>query len=127
MGLTPEEEPRQASTSGQSPTPTLDEQQPAAYPLEESPAPALPPEADAGTTRALSSLLTATPFIDLHLKAGGVHPKRETLCFACDFVLRLLSWFLLVGIILAVAWKVLAPLPDLTEPRKDESSVSTTR
>jgi hypothetical protein len=90
------------------PAPAPDAKTPGAYPATD---PALGPEADAGTTRALSAFLTITPFLDLHERAGGNHPWRQHLCFACDFVIRLAVVVLLLGILTVVAVKTLAPIP----------------
>lgn len=95
-------------------TPEPDENTPASYPAAvEDQTAGLPAEIDAGTTRALSRLLTATPFIDLHHKAGGDSAWRRRLCFTLDLLFRLAVYVLLLGIIALVAWKVLAPVPPL--------------
>ena len=95
-------------------TPTPDENHPAAYPPDpaDDKPPELPPSVDSGGTRALYSLLRATPFLDLHKKAGGKHPVRGWVCFASDFLVRLIVLILMIGIIGAVVWKTLAPLPE---------------
>jgi hypothetical protein len=111
-----------AQPTAQDPTP--DEQSPAAYPATDSPA--LGADADAGTTRALAAFLTITPFLDLHERAG--HPEqhrgRARLCFALDLVVRAAAIALLLGLIAAVAWKVIAPLPPFDRPiAPDQKSV----
>lgn len=95
--------------------PEPDEASPASYPPEPGDAPALPVTADAGATRALAKLLTLSPFLDLHDRAGhGVdHHLRSQLCFALDLVLRLVVVVVLLAILIAIAWKTLAPLPKL--------------
>jgi hypothetical protein len=95
------------------PVPSPDEKQPAAYPPDpgEAKAPELPTGVDSGSTRALSSLLKASPFLDLHEKAGGKHPLRGGICFISDYLVRLTVLVLILGIIGCVAWKTLAPLP----------------
>ena len=92
-----------------------DETKPAAYPpSSDDETPAVPPSADAGTTRALAALLKLTPFLDLHRAANNEgHRFRGWLCFTLDLLLRLLVVGLLVCMIGAIAWKTLAPLPDL--------------
>lgn len=74
------------------------------------------PVGDAGTTGALAHLLRRTPFLDLHERAGSPadHRFRGWLCFSLDFVVRLLIVVLILGIIAAVAWKTLAPLPNIS-------------
>ncbi len=108
----------------QSQPPQPDAKVPAAFPTspDEPAGPALPTGVDAGSTRALSWLLTASPFLDLHQKAGGDHPKRGALCFLFDFLLRLLVVVLLLAIVTTVAWKTLAPLPPLWQVAPQVSS-----
>ncbi len=89
---------------------------PAGFPIDpEDETPAAPPSVDAGTTRALARLLKASPFLDLHERAGNPtdHRFRGWLCFCLDLLLRLMVVGLLVLVISAIAWKTLAPLPDL--------------
>lgn len=94
--------------------PTPDEDAPANFPADD--VPALPVESDAGATRALASLLKLSPFLDLDERASGESAWRRRLCFALDLLVRLAVVVVLVGVIGAVAWKVLAPLPPLFNP-----------
>ncbi len=100
---------------GPSDEPTPDEAVPGRYPVAPDDEPAVPQGADAGTTRALARLLKASPFLDLHERAGNPidHRLRGGLCFALDFIVRLVAVALLLGVLMAIAWKTLAPLPDL--------------
>ncbi len=95
------------------PDPTPDEDSPATFPVgpEDNRAPTLPVESDAGASQALTALLSLTPFLDLHDRARGDSAWRGRLCFTLDLVLRLITVGLLIALIVAVAWKVLAPLP----------------
>lgn len=68
---------------------------------------------DGGTTRILTRLLRASPCLDLDDRAGGQHALRRRICFALDLIFRLVVWAVLLAVIAAVAWKTLAPLPDL--------------
>ena len=97
------------------PEPEPDESSPASYPPDPNDTPALPVDTDAGATRALSALLKLSPFLDLHQKAGMTadHPVRERVCFFFDFLIRLVVVVILLAVIVAIAWKTLAPLPDL--------------
>lgn len=99
------------------PDPTPDEANPATYPPgpDDGLTPALPLESDAGATRALAALLGMTPFLDLHDRAGGDSVARRRICFAVDFLLRLVVVTLLVAVIALVVWKLLAPFPSLWE------------
>jgi hypothetical protein len=96
--------------------PAPDERSPAAFPATD--APALPAESDAGTSRALAAFLTITPFLDLHERAGDSdrHPHRARLCFTLDLLVRAAAIALLLAVIGAVAWKVIAPLPPFDVP-----------
>lgn len=96
--------------------PAPDAAHPAAYPPEPADrAPVVPASADAGTTRALAALLKLSPFLDLHSHAGNVekHRLRGQVCFVLDLLVRLVVVALLLGVITAVAWKTLAPLPEI--------------
>ncbi len=103
-----------ADTSPGAPVPTPDPDSPATLPVtpnEPGAPPSLSGVADGGSSNALARLLEKSPFTDLHERAGGSHPFRGAVCFACDFLMRLCVVALLVAIIGAVAWKTLAPLP----------------
>lgn len=97
--------------------PEPDSENPAVFPSssEEDKAPiqGLPPSVDAGSTRTLASLMLVSPFLSLHRNAGGDHPKRAAVCFFFDFLLRLLAVSVVVVIVGAAAWKMLASLPPL--------------
>jgi hypothetical protein len=94
---------------------SLDESQPAAYPPDDEDDGPLGVAADGGTTQALTRLLKLSPCLDLHRRAGETqdHALRGHLCFALDLAIRILAYLLLLAILGAVAWKTLAPLPDL--------------
>lgn len=97
-------------------TPQPDESQGANYPLDadtdtDAAASALPPSADAGSTRLLARFLTLTPFLDLHERAGGHHRLRLWICFIADFLVRAGAIALIFAIVACVVWKTLAPLP----------------
>ena len=79
------------------------------YPIDEDG----PHGAAGGTTTMLFRFLQRTPFLDLHERAGDpeAHPWRRRLCFAADFCLHAIAATLLLGIIAALAYKTLAPLP----------------
>ena len=98
--------------------PKPDEAHPASYPPTQEDE--FPAATDGGGTRVLSRLLTRSPFLDLHKRAGNesAHPKREMLCFSLDLVVRIVAVVLILGIVIAVAWKTLAPLPDLSTPNR---------
>jgi hypothetical protein len=70
---------------------------------------------DAGATGALAKLLRRTPFLDLHERAGSPtdHRLRGWLCFCLDLGVRIVVVLLILSIIGALAWKTLAPLPQL--------------
>lgn len=99
-------------------TPTPDESHPAAFPTTPTDmVGALPSTTDAGTTRALANLLRLSPFLDLYERVGnGKLDAKGRVCFLLDLVVRLVVVGLLLGTILAVAWKTLAPLPPLRSP-----------
>lgn len=99
------------------PEPSPDESLPASYPAtDDDDLPSLFPTGDGGTTRFLERLTRATPFLDLHERAGAVqdHVWRGRICFTLDLLVRLVVWVVMVSVVLAIAWKALAPLPDLT-------------
>jgi hypothetical protein len=112
---------RSASTEDV-PEPQPDEHQQAAYPADASEprGPAVPTSQDGGATSLLARFLTLTPFLDLHeraLKIGGRatdHRLRGTFCFFCDVIVRVVVVTLILGIAVGVAWKTLAPLPEVT-------------
>lgn len=89
---------------------------PASYPTDDDDEFELPAGADGGTTRLLARLLRVSPFLALDERAGGHHPRRRMICFTFDFLLRGLIYLILLAIIVAVAWKTLAPLPELQVP-----------
>jgi hypothetical protein len=86
-----------------------DEKNPAAF-ADEDP---IPPSADGGTTRTLLSLLSRHPFWSLYVTTHGIQklPVRAWACFVLDVLFRLAVVTILLGVIAAVAWKTLAPLP----------------
>ncbi|HEX7167545.1 MAG TPA: hypothetical protein VF230_11250 [Acidimicrobiales bacterium] len=92
--------------------PQPDPGEPASYPADDTAA--LPPGADSGATRALAGLLKLSPFLDLHDRAGTSedHRFRAWVCFVLDGIVRFVVVALLLGVIVALAWKTLAPLPD---------------
>lgn len=87
---------------------------PASYPVDDDDDDGFVLPGDGGSTRVLNRLLRASPFLDLHDRAGGDHPFRENICFAVDALIRLVVWLVLIGIVVAVAWKALAPLPSIS-------------
>lgn len=93
--------------------PEPDESSPAAFPTTSDDTPSFPPTADAGATRALAAFLKLYPFLDLHDRAGANadHRVRGWVCFSLDLCLRLVVVVLIVAVILAIAWKTLAPFP----------------
>jgi hypothetical protein len=92
-------------------SPSPDPATPANFPLDEDPPWAN--STDGGTTRALSQFLTISPCLDLYQRSGSNHRWLFALCFALDLVIRLGATILIITILGAVAWKTLAPLPDL--------------
>jgi hypothetical protein len=92
--------------------PDLDDENKGAFPAgKEDDA---PPDGAGGATGQLWKLLTQHPFLDLYDRhAKSVLTTRGKWCFAAEFVLRLVVLLILLAIIVAVAWKTLAPLPHL--------------
>lgn len=105
----------QSSPEGEPPDEAAPVESGAGYPVTDDDALAVTPQTDAGTTRALAKLLRASPFLDLHERAGNPtdHRFRGTVCFLLDLATRLVVVVLLLGVLAAIAWKTLAPLPDL--------------
>lgn len=96
--------------------PLPDENNPSSFPVGDGEppnptAPALPVPADGGASRLLLGLAKVTPFLDLHDRAVGDSKWRARFCFALDLTLRLTVYAALLGAIVAVAWKTLAPFP----------------
>lgn len=93
-----------------------DEALPTAFPREpnESQSAALPPAHDSGATRMLAFLLRQTYFLDLHDKASGDPAWRRNLCFGLDLAARVVMLAVFVGLIAALAYKAIAPLPAWT-------------
>jgi hypothetical protein len=111
----------ESSMEGSPPEP--DEDNPAAYGGDDE-------VSDGGATRTLLALLSRHPFYSLFravegaLRNGG--KPRAVLLFACvslDLLFTLLVVALILGITFALAWKTLAPLPNLHSP---SSSTTTT-
>lgn len=98
-----------SSTEEDSPSP--DPETPAYFPIDD--APPWASSTDGGTTRALSQFLTISPCLDLYQRSGSSHRGLFGLCFALDLLIRLGATALIIAILGAVAWKTLAPLPDL--------------
>jgi hypothetical protein len=100
--------------------PTPDANNPSGYPPtdDEKGPPGLDSSADAGASRALSWLMSQSPFTDLHRSAGDPekHRLRGRICFSSDYVFRLVVIALLLGIITAVVVKMLAPFPGISMP-----------
>lgn len=111
-------------TTAEDQEPEPDPKHPAAYPPDpgEQSGAGLASSQDAGATNLLARLLTRTWFLDLHKKAleidGGTHKVRAWACFMADFAFRALILFAILVIVFGVAWRALAPLPDLTIPKK---------
>lgn len=103
--------------------PDPDPSNPATFPATDSgdASRGLPRGSDAGATDFLAKFLTLTPFLDLHERAlkvsGGEHAKRGGICFFSDFLVRTVVVVLILGLVVFVAWKALAPLPDLFVPK----------
>jgi hypothetical protein len=104
--VTDEGIPEQADGDGAVPQP--DENHPASYADSNEGV----GDVTGGSARALARLLTATPFLDLCDRAkGGTYLKA--ICITLDMVVRAVVLSLLLGILGAVAWKTLAPLPHI--------------
>lgn len=86
---------------------------PAAYPAQDDDdGKAIDLPGTGGTLRALFNLLSRSPFIDLHERAGepGKHKMRGFVCFLLDFLVTLITTALILGIVAVVAWKTLSPV-----------------
>lgn len=70
--------------------------------------------ADGGASQTLMALLSRHPFSSLYQATGGNKDDldfRGWICFFLDLIFVLVVVSLLLGIIAAVAWKTLSPLP----------------
>ena len=67
------------------------------------------------STRVLVRLLSWTPFLDLHQRAPypESHHVRAELCFALDLLVRAVVIGTAFFVLMAIAWKAVAPLPHL--------------
>lgn len=88
-------------------TPVPDAASPAGYPIAGDDA--MPN--DGGATRLLTGLMRASPFLDLDERAGGDSRWRRRVCFTLDAIVRGVVVIALLGVIVGIAWKTLAPFP----------------
>lgn len=89
----------------------LDPNTPAVFPADDPPAGAAPVNADGGASWALAQLLQLRLFTELHKSAEGAGKWRAKICFAADFIVRVVVLLMLLAVIATIAWKTLAPLP----------------
>jgi hypothetical protein len=92
--------------------PDLDEAEPARYSDDEEDS--IKTGADGGASQTLMALLSRHPFSSLYQATGGNKDHldvRGWVCFILDLMFVLVVVSLLLGIIAAVAWKTLAPVP----------------
>jgi hypothetical protein len=107
----------------------ISEVQDQATPVDATPTDPPPSVADGGASGALAILQRRTPFLDLFCSVAvrvspdgppavriatmrRAHPWLFGLCWMSDFLIRAVVTLLLIGVLAAVAWKTLAPLPE---------------
>jgi hypothetical protein len=97
------------ATEAEVATPEPSEADPAGFADDDD---AIPESADGGTAQTLIKLLSRHPFTSLYEKTAGQKlGLRGRICFLLDVIFVAIVVALLLGIIAAVAWKTLAPLP----------------